>query len=376
MTANELAEAVADMAGGITGFSGKNTFGIKADFLARFFPDGLTLVRDVLREPAFDPQEAEKIRPELLARLKQQEDSLTSLAFQEFNSLLFGGHPYGLNIIGSEDAIKSFTAAALKEIYFQHAKPENLVLAISGDVKAEETKDLVVSLFGDWQVSKSSAKQEIEEDILPPAMLTKENIHEISRDKEQIHLVIGFLGTTLKDPDRFGLEVLDTILSGQSGRLFTELRDKQSLAYSLSSFSFFGLDTGAFGIYIGTSPDKKDQAINSVWHELKTIREEKVGEEELNRAKNILISQYELAMQTHSAQALELGLNETYDLGQDYGNRYIQAIQEIDAARVLEVARKYVLPDAYVMVAVGAGLADKAEEPVENSMKQPGEQDR
>jgi zinc protease len=114
MTAKELAETVADMAGGLTGFSGKNTFGIKADFLARFFPAGLELVRDVIREPAFDPQEADKVRPELLAQLKQQEDSLTSLAFQEFNSQLFGGHPYGLNSIGSEGAIKSFTAAALR----------------------------------------------------------------------------------------------------------------------------------------------------------------------------------------------------------------------------------------------------------------------
>jgi zinc protease len=376
MPAKELAESVAGMAGKLTGFSGKNTFGVKADFLARFFPDGLALVRDVIREPAFAPQEAEKIRPELLAQLKQQEDSLTSLAFQEFYSQLFGGHPYGLNNIGSENAIKSFTAAALKDIYFQHARPENLVLAISGDVKAEETKDLVTRLFGDWQRTKSSPEQKIEEDILPPAVLTKEKILEISRDKEQVHLVIGFLGTTLKDSDRFGLEVLDTILSGQSGRLFTELRDKQSLAYSLSSFSFFGLDTGAFGIYIGTSPDKKEQAINSVWHELKIIREEKVGEEELRRAQNILISEYEMALQTHSAQALELGLNETYGLGQDFGSRYIQAIREIDAAKVREVARKYIHPNAYVMVAVGAGLADKATEPGADSMEPSAGQDK
>jgi zinc protease len=359
---------VADMAGGVTGFSGKNTFGIKADFLARFFAEGLILVRDVIRQPAFASQEAEKIRPELLAQLKQQEDSLTSLAFQEFNSQLFGGHPYGLNSIGSENAIKSFTAAALEDIYFKHARPENLVLAISGDVKAEETKDLVVSLFGDWPRTEGPAAQDIEEEILPPARLSKEKIKEIHRDKEQVHLVIGFLGTTLKDPDRFGLEVLDTVLSGQSGRLFTELRDKQSLAYSLSSFSFFGLDTGAFGIYIGTSPEKKEQAINSVWNELKTIREERVAKEELDRAKNILISQYELALQTHSAQALELGLNETYGLGQDFGNRYIEAIREIDAAKVIEIARKYIVPDAYVMVAVGAELADKAGEPVDTSM--------
>ncbi|NOQ66838.1 MAG: insulinase family protein [Desulfobacterales bacterium] len=373
MSANEIAEAVADMAGGITGFAGKNTFGIKADFLARFFPDGLNLVRDIIREPAFNATEAGKILPELLAQLKQQEDSLTSFAFQEFNGMMFEGHPYGLNSIGSADAIKSFTPAALKNIYQQHAQPDHLVLAISGDVKAEETKDLVVRLFGDWQVSQTSVEQEIEEEILPPSLLTKEKIQEISRDKEQVHLIIGFLGATLKDGDRFTLEILDTILSGQSGRLFTELRDKQSLAYSLSSFSFFGIDTGAFGIYIGTSPDKKEQAIKSVWHELNTMREEKVSEEELNRAKNILISQYELAMQTHSAQALDLGLNETYDLGQDFGNKYILAIKEIDAAKVLQAARKYILPDAYVMVAVGGGLADKAKEPEGSTTETSGE---
>jgi zinc protease len=377
MTAKEIAEAVADMAGNLTGFTGKNTFGLKADFLARFFPEGLVLVRDVIREPAFDASEADKIRPELLAQLKQQEDSLTALAFQEFNTILFEGHPYGLNSIGSEYAIKSFTAGALRDLYVQHARPERMVLAISGDVKAEAVRDQVLRLFGDWQDKQSSAVQDIEEEILTPSTLTSIKNREIVRDKEQVHLVIGFLGTTLKDTDRFALEILDTILSGQSGRLFSELRDKESLAYSLSSFSFFGLDTGTFGIYIGTSPEKKEQAIESVWQQLKKVREEKVSEEELNRAKNILISQYELAMQTHSSQALELALNETYDLGQDFGSRYIQAIKEVDAARVLQTARKYILPGAYVMVAVGAGHANKPEEavgpdestePVESSM--------
>jgi zinc protease len=101
-----------------------------------------------------------------------------------------------------------------------------------------------------------------------------------------------------------------------------------------------------------------------------------VGEEELKRAKNILISQYELAIQTHSAQALELGLNETYGLGQDFGNKYIKAIKEIDAAEVLQAARKYILPNAYVMVAVGAGLADKEKEPEESTADLPAEVDK
>jgi zinc protease len=370
MTARELAEAVADMAGGINGFNGKNTFGVKADFLARFFKEGMVLVRDVLRTPAFDPDEAEKIRPELLAQLKQQEDSLTSIAFREFNQLLFDGHPYGLNSIGTEEAIQSFTAASLKNIYLQQARPDQLVLAIAGDVKAEEVRDLVVELFGDWQTKQLYASQDIEEEILPPVLPGSAKKLEISRDKEQVHLVIGFLGTTLNNPDRFRLELLDTILSGQSGRLFTELRDRQSLAYSLSSFSLFGLDTGSFGIYIGTSPDKMEQATKGVWLELDTVRREMVKEEELERAKNILISQYELAMQTHSAQALEMGLNETYEMGQDFGNRYIKAINGISKEEILAIAQKYILPEQYVMVAVGAGLAETPGNVPENTKEE------
>ena len=81
-------------------------------------------------------------------------------------------------------------------------------------------------------------------------------------------------------------------------------------------------------------------------------------------------------MQTHSAQALELGLNETYGLGQDFGNMYIQAIKGIDAAEVLQAARKYILPEAYVMVAVGAGLADIEKEPEESTVDLPAGTDK
>ncbi len=353
-SAREIAMSVADKAGSINGFNGKNTFGIKADYIARFLEDGLDLVSDILRNPAFNAEEADKIRPELLARLKQQEDSLTGLAFREFNRMLFDGHPYGLNTAGSEEVITGLTPADLREIYHRHAKPEKLVLAVSGAVKAEEVRDLVEKLFGDWLKTGTEPDIGFQEEILPPDAPKEPNHFTIARDKEQVHLVIGFLGTTLDSKDRYGLEVLDTLLSGQSGRLFTELRDKQSLAYSLSSFSLFGLDTGAFGIYIGTSPDKKDQAIQEVWKELERVREHKINEDELQRAKNILISQYELGLQTHSAQALEMALNETYLLGQNFGNIYIDEINKVDAESVLNMAQKYILPEKYVMISVGA----------------------
>jgi zinc protease len=245
--------------------------------------------------------------------------------------------------------------AELRAIYEEQARPDRLVLAVAGAVKAEEVRDLVEKLFGDWQSKAGHAPPgPIEEVRLPPEPPAKPDLIKLVRDREQTQIVIGFLGTTLSSPDRYPLEILDTVLSGQSGRLFSELRDRQSLAYNLSSFSHLGLDTGSFGIYIGTSPDKKDQAIKAIWREMFRVRQEPISQEELVKARNLLISRYELGLQTHGAQALEMALNETYGLGQDFGNRYIQALNEVTPDQVLAVAQHYIMPDHYVMVTAGA----------------------
>ncbi len=144
------------------------------------------------------------------------------------------------------------------------------------------------------------------------------------------------------------------MLNGQSGRLFSQLRDKQSLAYSLSSFALLGVDTGSLGIYIGTSPDKKQEAIDSTWKELDKMRTEPITAEELEKAKNIIVGQYELSLQTNGSQAMDIALSETYGLGQDFGHKYIHEVTRVTAADVLRVAQKYILSDHHVMVTVGA----------------------
>ncbi|MDP2106651.1 MAG: pitrilysin family protein, partial [Desulfobulbaceae bacterium] len=240
MNSRELSVKIADMAGEISGFNGKNTFGIKAGFLSRFFDDGLELVRDVVITPAFDSEEARKIQPERLAALKQQQDSLAAMAFQQFNQVLFQKHPYALNTLGTEKSLSSLTAEDLYHLYQRHAQPDSLVLSVAGDVKAKDVHDQVVRLFGNWHKSGSGWDRAT---VIAPTPPETPQISSLPREKEQTHIIIGFLGTTLTSPDRFALEVVDTVLSGQSGRLFSQLRDKQSLAYSLSSFNLIGLDT-------------------------------------------------------------------------------------------------------------------------------------
>lgn len=356
LSAREFSLRVANMAGDISGFNGKNTFGVKADFLSRFFEEGMELVRDVIRTPAFSAEETEKIRPELLAQLKNQEDSLPSLAMREFSRMLFKEHPYGLNTVGAENSIKKLSAEGLKSLYQKHAQPENLVIAISGDITSEKVQQTMQKLFGDWQSSGNKSQDKSFQLPVPPPKPEKQTI---DRDRSQSHIIIGFLGSTVSSADRYPLEVLDALLSGQSGRLFTELRDKKSLAYSLSSFSLLGIDTGSFGIYIGTSPDKKEEAIKEIWKQLNRIRTEKVGDNELQRARNAIIGNYELGLQTHGSQAMDMALLESYDLGLDFGTRYINEIENVTPEKIMAVAQKYIQPDHYIMVTVGANSNGK-----------------
>jgi len=351
ITSRELSLKVHELAGEITGFNGKNTFGLKASFLSRYFEDGMKLFADVLMKPAFDPAEADKIKPERLASLKQQEDNLAALAFKEFNRVLFQSHPYALNTLGSEEAIKTLTPELLKKLYKEHATPDQLVLAVSGDVKANEVFDVVQKLFGRW----TSDQQESDfEEFLAPEPPDAPEMFAVVRDREQVHIVIGFIGTNLKSKDRYALEVLETVLNGQSGRLFMQLRDKQSLAYSLSSFSLLGIDTGSLGVYIGTSPDKKEEAIDSTWKELNKIRNTPITAAELEKAKNIIVGHYELSLQTNGSQAMDMALSEEYGLGLDFGHKYIHEVIQVTPEDVLRVAQKYILPEHYVMVTVGA----------------------
>src|SRR5205807_4587715 len=107
-------------------------------------------------------------------------------------------------------------------------------------------------------------------------------------DKAQAHLVVGFPGARLSDQSRWPLEVLSAVLSGQGGRLFVELRDKKSLAYSVTSFSMEGLDPGYFAVYIGCGPAKTTDALNGIRHELRRVREDPVTAAELDRARTHL----------------------------------------------------------------------------------------
>ena len=172
------------------------------------------------------------------------------------------------------------------------------------------------------------------------------------KDKAQIHIILGFQGPTLYDKDFYAFEVLNSILAGQGGRLFLELRDKKSLAYSVTSFLSPGIENGFFGIYIGTAPGKEEEAINGIKNEITKLLKDGITDDELDRAKNYLVGNFEIGLQENSAQAAKISFDEIYGVGWDEYTKYPDKIFKVKKSDVLRVARKFIDLDAYTLAIV------------------------
>jgi zinc protease len=351
--AEEIATEVEDLAGSLGGFSGRNSFGAELSILSRHFSKGMQLLADIVLHPGFDPTEMEKVRRDIVAAIRREDDRLSRRAGNLFRRTLYQTHPYRYRVSGEVAQVERFTPEALRETYFNAISPDRMVLAVVGDIQEQEVIAQVEALFGGME------KRPVKAPLVPrevPPEARREKVEIVER--QQAHMVLGFLGTTVDSDDRHVLAVLSNVLSGMGGRLFTELRDKQSLAYTVTSFTQAGVDPGYFAVYIGCSPEKLDQARGGILAELARIREERIPEEELARTKRNLIGSFEIALQTNGALAGTLLFDELYRNDYDAYRRYAEEIEKVSAADVQRIARKYLDLSRYAAAVVrpeGAG---------------------
>ena len=348
-SAQGIAQMIEGMGGNISGFSGQNSFGLQGRFLSQNLDKGLALFTEILLTPTFSSEEIKRLCPLILAQIRSQDDYLPGVAVREFRRLLFAPHPYSMDPLGKAAVIKAINSKELIDTYNKYVVPDRGVLSIVGDVHTEDIISRIKTLLGSWSAESEAAltTPPAPEPLITPRVLT------LKREKQQVYIVLGFPGTTFKSPDRYALEVLNAIFSGQGGRLFIDLRDKEGLAYSVTSFMDLGLDYGSFAFYIACAPEKKDPALKAIWQEIYKVIEGPVTDEELERAKRWLIGSYEIGLQTHGAQAMDMALNELYGLGFNFGPRYVQEIDKVTADQVMEEAKKLFDSEAYVLVRVG-----------------------
>ena len=348
-TAREISEAVENIGADLSGYSGRNSFVLRARFMSKDFPAGFRLFAESLRWPTFPEEELEKKRQEILGRLKLQKDDMTRSVILLFLATHYGNHPYARNPLGTEESIRAITREDVESFYRRWADPRNLVIAISGDIGAQEALSALREAFGDFPLRAGFAP------IGPMPVPEAKEIRRARepRDKEQAHFVIGYTGARVTDPERYALDVLGSALAGMGGRLFTNLRDKKSLAYSVTSFSSEQVDPGFFAFYMGTSADKLEGAITDTLKEIEDVRARGVTAEELERAKKWMIGTYEIGLQSNAAYADKMMYNELYGVGYEEVFREPERIEAVTLEEVNRMAARVLNTDRYTIAVLG-----------------------
>jgi len=347
-SAADLARTIESLAADLDGFSGRNSLGLGLDVTSERLEPALDLFAEVLLEPSLDAEELERQRRETLAALVRREDRLGVKTFDLLQAGLYPGHPYGLPAQGTESSVKALSRAALLEHHGRLVRAENLVLAVAGDADPDRIAEGLSQRLSEIDDAPFVAPAS------PPLAPLPDGMHVVEQRKarEQAHLALGFRGLTVDDEDRYALEVIAQLLAGQGGSLFLELRDRRSLAYSVSAMNVEGMAPGLFATYIATSPERLDEAREGMLAELRKVLDAPPGEAELARARRYLIGGHAIDGQRSASRALHAALDARYGLGPDASRRYTERIRAVAPDDVLRVARRVLTLDRCILAQI------------------------
>ena len=343
----EFARRTEGLAAEIDGFSGRNSIGITLDSLSETLEPAFDLFAEALLAPRLDPEEIERERRETIAAIDRRTDRLGQLAFQLFAKTEFEDHPYRLTVLGERESIERIDADVLAAHSRQLLRADRASIAVVGDVDPEKIGRVIADRLGALPSGGDAFD-------LPPAAARGVGVRESSliKDRSQSHLVVGFRGLTLEDPDRHTLELISQMLAGQGGRLFLELRDRQSLAYTVSASNIEGLAPGYFSLYIATAPDKMKRARAGMFEEIDRLLSERPDPEELARAIRFGTGSFAIDSQRSHGRAAHIALDSIYGLGPDHTESYPSEIAKITPDDVLRVAQRVFRKDACTIAAV------------------------
>ncbi len=346
----DISRQIEDMGGRIRGFTGYDSFGLRGHFFSRNLDAGLKLISEIYAGPSFPQDKLDRERALVMNQLRTEPDRPVEFAVTVFGQTLFPHHPYGFDKYGTAETVLGVTREDLLECYKRFSVPGNTVICAVGDLDPKAALAKIKELFGKIPAAPLKAPA-----VPTEAPLTQTIRKTVEIPRAKAHLIIGFRGITIKDKDRYALEVLNNILAGQGGRLFLQLRDRESLAYTVTSFVRPGVDPGFFAFYMACDAPKLETAEKGLIKEIQRVRSEPVSDAELSRGVKNLVGNYQISLQSSSSRAENKGLNTLYGLGYDYDKEYVKRIQAVTSKDVLDVAKKYLDLDKGAIVKIVPG---------------------
>jgi zinc protease len=335
-TAVQLTEAIEDL-GGALDASGDVEYGeVRGTALARHWAELLGLVAEVALNPTLPAEEIERERRLIQSAIQSRGDTPFQRAFDAVLQDLYGPHPYAWPNVGRRESIERVDRAALAAHYAAIYRPDRMVLAVSGQVPAERVLRVAERLLGGMPAATGPTP------VAPQSPTPRLERRVVERPVQQAQVLVAALGPPLTAPDYPAVRVLGTVLGGgMSGRLFSDLRDRRGLAYSVGTLGTFRTGPSFLVTYLGTAPANVEAAEAGVRAELERIRTEAVSERELARAKAFLLGNLAMDRRTSARHAWYLAFFEVIGAGWDFPERYTRAVEAVSVADVQRAAERY-----------------------------------
>ncbi|MBS0153670.1 MAG: insulinase family protein [Nitrospira sp.] len=349
-SSKQLAEQIDFVGGSLSAQAGEDFTTASTRILKKDIDLGFTLLADILQRPAFPKQEFERVRSQILGEIASDNDDPGHVAMKAFNQLVYQNHPYRWPVHGTEETLNKITLSDIQSFYAKEYLPNQIILTIVGDMTVEQATSLVQIHFGSWKKGAAPPRPSRK-----PPTVEKKAVQFIEKDLTQSTIVLGHSGISRTNPDFYAVTVMNHVLGagGFSSRLMDSIRDKQGLAYGITSHYDARAMPGSFWINLQTRTETTNQAITSALAEMKAIREAPVSDQELAEAKSFLMGSFPLRLDSTAKLAQVLGQVEFFGLGFDYFSQYPKWIDRVTKDDVQRVAKQYLNPQSYALVVVG-----------------------
>ncbi len=359
-SARDISTAIEGVGGILNGGTDKELTVYWCKVATPYIKTAFDVLVDMLLNSRFNAEDMEKERQVIIEEINMSHDSPSQRVGMLIDEMLWPDHPLGRDIAGSRDSVSGIGRELMLDYLADHYQPGNTVVAAAGDIQHEEMVSMVNQALGKWQGRPSRREFLTYEEKQFPRLRIE------NRELEQVHLCLALPGLPLLHPKRFAADMLNVILGdGMSSRLFSNIRDKLGLAYSISSYVDHFLDAGSLIVVAGVDIKNLNLAIKAITEELAQLKET-TPEAELNKAKEFSKGRLLLRMEDSRSVAGWLGGQELLTGRILTVDDVVAIIDKITAEELRQLAGELLTGEKLRLAIVGPVPPD---EPLEELLK-------
>ena len=316
---------------------------------------GMEVLADMLNNSLLDPAEIDRERSVVQQEIRRTKDQPGAWAGELLGRAFYGDHPMGRSTAGTEETVGAMQQGDFKEWLGAWYGAPNIVVSVAGNTTHQQVLPLAERLFTGGRTATAPTVAGLNGSL--PAQRAIADARPIS----QANLALGLPALSRRDPDRYALMVLNSLLGrGMSSRLFKEVRERRGLAYSVGSSVSRYSDTGMLGISAGVSPENVSEAVKVILEELEKLVQEPVGDEELMKARDYTVGSFRLSLETSMSLGQRAGEN-LLTMGEiEPIEDVVEKLRSVGAEDLLRVARRLLLREKVAIAGVGPELAEGA----------------